>query len=358
MEEILASIRLIISDDAKRGPVERDEIRTFHSPAPRNDAPPPAMAAPEEEVFDLTEELVFPEDQHKPVAAAPAQPHAAEPVSNALVEETAVEEHQALEHAPATSHEPAVEVEPAPELHMAGRPEYHFQPAAQPDYPVQRQEAPSRPSQTHSRPIWSRRELPGSPPPVASASTRMHEAALSRQQQPRSWADDIQMPIPDRGPVPLISTGRPRLISKSLRGNRAAAEIEAYSAAAVRKAEALLDSAKAAVNAEGVSEEGRVSRKRLRLQPSRRASPDPPQAPWRRRTRLCERGRFRQPRRGTQDRGVRDIRGRDPTGDSAARSKPAANSARRSASGGVRAGPRKPPRSPELRLSRKMPRRL
>ncbi len=85
----------------------------------------------------------------------------------------------------------------------------------------------------------------------------MHEAALSRQQQPRSWADDIQMPIPDRGPVPLISTGETQAqIREPSEANRAAAEIEAYSAAAVRKAEALLNSARAAVNAEGVSEEG------------------------------------------------------------------------------------------------------
>lgn len=258
MEEILASIRLIISDDAKRGPAERDEICTFHSPAQRNDAPPAKAAAAEEEVFDLTEELVFPEDQQKPVAAAPTQTHAAELVAHAVEEETAFEEHQALEPALAPIHEPAVEVEASSEPHAAAQPEHNFQPAApQPDYHAQRQEAPYRPSQTHSRPIWSRRELPGSPPPVASAAARMHEGALSRQPQSRSWADDIQMPIPDRGPVPLISTGETQAqIREPSEANRAAAEIEAYSAAAVRKAEALLDSARAAVNAKGVSEEG------------------------------------------------------------------------------------------------------
>jgi cell pole-organizing protein PopZ len=257
MEEILASIRLIISDDAKRGPVERDEIRAFHSPAPRNDAPP-AQATAEEEVFDLTEELVFPEDQHKAVAAPAAETHAAEPAPDAMEEEAALEEPpQVSEHAPGTSHEPAVEVATAPEPPAVVQPEHRFQPAARPDYSVQRQEAPNRPSQTHSRPIWSRRELPGSPPPVASSSPRAHEGALSRQPQSRSWADDIQMPIPDRGPVPLISTGETQAqIKEPSEANRAAAEIEAYSAAAVRKAEALLDSARAAVNAEGVTEEG------------------------------------------------------------------------------------------------------
>ena len=68
MEEILASIRLIISDDAKKAPAERDE-RPRRSVPPR---PQPASlsALPEEDVLDLTDALVFPEE--KPAAGAAA----------------------------------------------------------------------------------------------------------------------------------------------------------------------------------------------------------------------------------------------------------------------------------------------
>ena len=61
MEEILASIRLIISDDAKKGPSGRDD-HPIRSALPRPETPP-LNSLPEEEVLDLTEALVSPEEQ-------------------------------------------------------------------------------------------------------------------------------------------------------------------------------------------------------------------------------------------------------------------------------------------------------
>ena len=61
MEEILASIRLIISDDAKKGPSGRDD-HPIRSAPPRPETAP-LNSLPEEEVLDLTEALVSPEEQ-------------------------------------------------------------------------------------------------------------------------------------------------------------------------------------------------------------------------------------------------------------------------------------------------------
>ena len=64
MEEILASIRLIISDDAKKGPSGRDD-HPIRSAPPRPETAP-LNSLPEEEVLDLTEALVSPEEQSLP----------------------------------------------------------------------------------------------------------------------------------------------------------------------------------------------------------------------------------------------------------------------------------------------------
>ncbi len=53
MEEILASIRLIISDDAKKAPPEKDERP--RRPLPSRPEPTSLNALPEEDVLDLTD---------------------------------------------------------------------------------------------------------------------------------------------------------------------------------------------------------------------------------------------------------------------------------------------------------------
>ena len=64
MEEILASIRLIISDDAKKVPSGLEDHPSRLAP-PRVDAAP-LNALPEEEVLDLTDALA-PDEQPSPI---------------------------------------------------------------------------------------------------------------------------------------------------------------------------------------------------------------------------------------------------------------------------------------------------
>ena len=181
MEEILASIRLIISDDAKKGPSGPEDHPNRLAP-PRVDAAP-LSALPEEEVLDLTDALA-PEEQPSPIGPSRSRERYVMP---------AAAPHEEPEEEQPHAQEDAIEAEP--------------EPAQETDMSVQSDEAhPSEPRHDVSRPmppasrtVWSRRELPGSPPPAA---VPRYEAP-ARQPQ-RNWAQDIQMPISDRGPVSLI----------------------------------------------------------------------------------------------------------------------------------------------------------
>ncbi|MGB9028278.1 MAG: DUF2497 domain-containing protein, partial [Rhodomicrobium sp.] len=67
-------------------------------------------------------------------------------------------------------------------------------------------EAPKLASQPPARPIWSGRELRSSAAPPPREAARPREAIASAKPQARNWAGDIQMPVPDQGPVSLFST--------------------------------------------------------------------------------------------------------------------------------------------------------
>ena len=191
MEDILASIRLIISDDAKKGPSGREEHPSRLAP-PRPETAP-LNALPEEDVLDLTDALVFPEDKPSPRAPATMNEHHAMPAA-ALYEEPAEAQQDAIGEEPEA--EQVADAPPHPD---------EAQPSAEPSQDL------SRSTQPASRTIWSRRELPGSPPPVAPAVPRYE--APGRQPQ-KNWAQDIQMPIPDRGPVSLIPDQAPTQIQE------------------------------------------------------------------------------------------------------------------------------------------------
>jgi cell pole-organizing protein PopZ len=202
MEDILASIRLIISDDAKKAPLDRPDVRAPHPAALKKDAAPE-----EEEVLDLTEELVFPEEQPAPAIAV----HSAAAATPSLPEQPAETEEEAMV-AEEERHAQEQAAEPSPEPSRAV--ETPQEPLANIEYPARHESAPEprpepvyRPAPAPSRTIWSRRELPGSPAPAASARSRIPPEPSPARPAQRSWAEDIQMPIPDRGPVSLIAPG-------------------------------------------------------------------------------------------------------------------------------------------------------
>jgi cell pole-organizing protein PopZ len=227
MEEILASIRLIISDDAKRGPSERQEPHFRRPVMPREETPPMAAALPEEDVLDLTDELVFPVEQPSPAPEAPPPAAAVQSTEAPIQAEDFVPEDHAPEaehtipedRAPETEHIAPEEEQPQrQETVSVAQPEpapvveTPQPPAMEPVAPVRFEppvvEAWQEPVQRPvARPKWSRRELPGAPFGAGIDGPRpLHEGRPPRQPQ-RNWAEDIQMPIPDMGPVSLISGG-------------------------------------------------------------------------------------------------------------------------------------------------------
>jgi len=179
MEEILASIRLIISDDAKKGPSGRDD-HPVRSALPRPETPP-LNSLPEEEVLDLTEALVSPEEQSLAGNSASKSERHAKAAD-------ASDEDDAEAHSPA-GHDASVE---EPETTQA---------ADMPPQPEEEAHQDFSPPMPASRSIWSRREIPASSPPDSPAAPRYEPPA--RQPQ-RSWAQDVHMPIPEHGPVSLI----------------------------------------------------------------------------------------------------------------------------------------------------------
>ncbi len=185
MEEILASIRLIISDDSKKAPPVRED----HSPAPMPEAAvAPLNALPAEDVLDLTDELVFPEERSAPASTMTPSP------SHAVAAEDAPGEEPPHEAPDLTTAPP----EPSQAAEMPHAMPSHMAP------PEARHDGAQRSASAPSRTVWSRRELPGSSGPVAAANPRLSQEAAPSRQPPRSWAQDVQMAIPDQGPMSLI----------------------------------------------------------------------------------------------------------------------------------------------------------
>ncbi len=185
MEELLASIRLIISDADKKGPPQKEAIYPGNAAA---DAPRArAHGTPSDDVFDLTEELVFPDAQ------------AAPPSLYSSVERRALTPREVFPGpAPqAASRRPAAVTAGVPPSAGQGRPDNP--PAVRPD--TQKHAFPAA-----ARPIWSGRELPPSPAPSQPAAPRLRDEGTPAKPQARNWPGDIQMPVPDQGPVSLFST--------------------------------------------------------------------------------------------------------------------------------------------------------
>jgi hypothetical protein len=196
MEELLASIRLVISDDGKKGPSGRDDHPIRSAPHRPETAPPDSL--PEEEVLDLTEALVFPEEQ--PGAPSSKNGRHAKPA-------VGPDEDAAESHPPAQQDADAEEPEAAQAADMPPQPEEE----ARQDF--------SPPMPPASRTIWSRREIPASPPPAAPAAPRYETPGRHSH---RNWAQDVQMPIPDRGPVSLIPDQTQTQVQETADARRAA----------------------------------------------------------------------------------------------------------------------------------------
>ncbi len=212
MEEILASIRLIITDASESAPQKEAKPVRASEAAKRSAA---AAAVSRDDVFELTEELVIPEETAAPNPGAPAAPR-----QGKLPEAAAIEpqEHHLRAAPPASRTQPPPITRPA----LPARPEpFQLAPSD-----TQQRAAPAA-----SRPVWSRRELPHAAPYQPPAS-KLTQDAIQPRTQPRNWAGDIQIPVPGEGPVSLIPPGgtRPVREAPGKAGAEAAAQT-AYEAA-------------------------------------------------------------------------------------------------------------------------------
>jgi cell pole-organizing protein PopZ len=169
MEELLASIRMIISDESQPGAAQ------VESPASRRMTPPKPPQS--DDVLELTDELMFPED-----GSPEKEPAASENVMS----------------------RPSLSVSPVDRSGYSGPsffPEAQRRPMRDDGRRLQDTQKSPRPEQSSAgpRPVWSRRELPNAPHPARPDGER----ATPRPNQ-RFPAEDIQMPVPKQGPVSLV----------------------------------------------------------------------------------------------------------------------------------------------------------
>ena len=175
IEELLASIRLIISDADKQGGPFPRESRSLSGPAGGYPASGAHGEVPADEVFDLTDELVFPEEGDRPQPGTPPA---------------------------ATRGQPGLDVYAGHPPHLG--PRRGFVPdAAQVPRPEVRNGTQGPGAGT--TPVWSRRELPSGAPQAPSAPRLRQEPPTARPMA-RNWAGDVQMPVSEHGPVPLFPT--------------------------------------------------------------------------------------------------------------------------------------------------------
>jgi cell pole-organizing protein PopZ len=196
MEELLASIRLIISDDDKNAPSEGERGHQSRGPAPRRPQEASLNTLPEDDVLDLTDEFVFPDAQGShPARVSETQTPAPDSEGSSEEPTFAQQDHYAANSASARA---GNTLPPAADPNAGKRPE-----VSRPSRPEIAQRTPS----AASRPVWSRRELPNSGGSPQPSNAKLRQDRPAQKQASKTWADDIQMPVPDQGPISLISTG-------------------------------------------------------------------------------------------------------------------------------------------------------
>ncbi len=170
IEELLASIRLIISDADKQDSFPR-ELHSIGAQAGAGAAAAASSGRAADEVFDLTDELVFPEEQIRGQTGA---------------------SHAGMHGQSGPEAHPGYPYHPDPRGGISPN-------ANQVVHPEARQGGAAAIAQA----VWSRRELPEDAQ-QAPAAPRLRQEPPTPGPQARNWAGDIQMPVSGEGPVPLF----------------------------------------------------------------------------------------------------------------------------------------------------------
>ncbi len=202
MEELLASIRLIITDADKKAPHQPEANQTRVSPGEAA-APRGAEHGAGDDVFDLTDEFVFPEEP----GGLPAIERRGQSQEEVL---------RALEnyHAQGRAKPLGTDALPAPASKPAEQKPPENAPASR--FGMQHRAPPPA-----SQPVWSRRELPSAAASYQQPAPRPRQDTMPARSQAKNWAEDIQMAVPEQGPVSLVSTGaaRPSLLESASEAN-------------------------------------------------------------------------------------------------------------------------------------------
>jgi cell pole-organizing protein PopZ len=177
MEELLASIRLIISDADKKGPVAAKQTVS------RRQSSVADGAGEADEVLDLTDDLMLavPAEMEAAEASAATQASEAEPRPQAFSQKDTKRElaSATVSAAPKAS-------DTRSQTSSSGRRE---------------------PTEAASgmKPLWSRREMPFPGAGFEPNPPRSRAAPQPSKQEAGGWPGDVQMKVPSQGPVSLIS---------------------------------------------------------------------------------------------------------------------------------------------------------
>jgi cell pole-organizing protein PopZ len=230
LEELLASIRNIISDSGDKGPAPGEVMyrqAAASGRAPQAGGPEAGLG---EEVFDLTDEFVSPDEPS--LASAPPAAERLAPLqpSAAAGSQAGIAPGFGLPADPSSMPEPA--------LRAAAQKRSEGSTPPKPD--VRRQGTGQAAS-----PVWSRREVPS----AAAAAQKPRTDAMALRSQGKNWTGDIQMPIPAAGPVSLIPNGEERPAQRDWQGEAGGLDGKEEAAAVAALAGRLARSAMGAMEA-------------------------------------------------------------------------------------------------------------
>jgi hypothetical protein len=240
IEEILASIRRIIADDAPAGSADiggDQQAQPHRQAAPSRARPEPGpRLVVEEEVLELTEDFMLAEEASAIALQEPAEPaefSGPDPYGNAddqdsyrdpyderiaprrsqqaaYSEDFEEEREEAEEDAPAADHSEALSAVMAEvrRFSEASKPK-ETEPAPEPSAPSWGQpdiEAlmPQPAPRASSRPVWSARHKenePAKPAEEAASAERAPATAKPSLGGKEDWGKGVQMPVPEGGPA-------------------------------------------------------------------------------------------------------------------------------------------------------------
>jgi cell pole-organizing protein PopZ len=212
MEDILASIRRIISDDDQATGHDRSlsamrQARDGHA-ASRNDAYQASTSQAdtddsEDEIFDLTDDFAVSESERQQAEA----PTSAPGTTRSLYESATAPQEDALQKVARALNETKQRDFPASgqaAVETVAAPPMEPSLPTKPPPSAARAPAPTSPAvKPPVRPSWSRRDLPYGPPSSRPGAEPAAVRTPPSSRPSQLFESPVKIPVPDSGPVPL-----------------------------------------------------------------------------------------------------------------------------------------------------------